>query len=306
MKDSGLVFNIQRFSIHDGPGIRTSVFLKGCPLRCFWCHNPEGRLLRPEIRYTPGRCIACGACVEACPNNAHALRDGVHIFSRETCRDSGECAEVCYSGALELTGRVMSVDQVMEEVMHDRPFYESSDGGVTITGGEPSLQDDFTIGILSRCKEKGIHTAIETCGESPWSTLESILPYTDLVMMDIKLITPEKHLESAGRPNDRILANARNLARTAKPLIFRTPVIPNVNDSEEEFGKILTFVKELFDQRSGSNITYELLPFHKLATDKYAGLGLDYAAATLAPPSRERMRELTEIAERAGIHVRTR
>jgi pyruvate formate lyase activating enzyme len=200
----------------------------------------------------------------------------------------------------------MSIEEVMEEVLRDRPFYESSEGGVTLTGGEPSLQDEFTLGILSRCKEKGIHTAIETCGEIPWPTLESILPYTDLVMMDIKLITPERHLEATGRSNERILANARNLARTATPLIFRTPIIPNVNDSDEEFGKILTFVKELVDIRSGVNISYELLPFHRLATDKYAGLGLDYAAASLAPPPKERMRELTDIAERVGIHVRTR
>jgi len=306
MRTSGLVFNIQRFSIHDGPGIRTSVFLKGCPLRCFWCHNPEGRHLRPEVRYSPSRCITCGACVEACPNHAHTIHDGVHHFSRGLCHGHGACIEVCYSGALESSGRVMTVDEVMEEVLRDRPFYESSDGGVTLTGGEPSLQDGFTLGILSRCKEKGIHTAIETCGEAPWHALESILPYTDLVMMDIKAITPEKHQEVTGRTNERILANARALALAGKPLIFRTPIIPGVNDSDQEFSKILSFIIELTHLHSDSKISYELLPFHKLAGDKYTSLGMEYAAATLAPPPKERMRELTEIAERAGIHVRTR
>ncbi len=314
MNSSGVVFNIQRFSIHDGPGIRSTVFLKGCSMRCFWCHNPEGRHFQPELRYFPGRCIACGACVEACPNHAHELREGVHTFFREYCLVSGECVQTCYPGALELNGRQMSVDEVLEEVLRDRPFYESSHGGVTLSGGEPALAGVFAREILERCHAGGIHTAIETCGDSPWHSLEALLPWTDLVIMDIKLISPEKHLRATGRPNDRILANARNLAQTDKPLLFRTPIVPTVNDDPEEFIRIASFLKSLIDTRASGNnqesdaggIAFELLPFHRLASDKYASLGMEYSAASLDPPTKSTMCALAEIATTLGVTTRIR
>jgi pyruvate formate lyase activating enzyme len=309
MASAGVVFNIQRFSIHDGPGIRTTVFLKGCPLSCFWCHNPEGRHAYAELQYHPDRCIACGACVEACPNHAHALRDGVHVFDRDRCRNSFDCVATCYSNALEIAGRAMTVDQVMEEVLRDRAFYHET-GGVTLSGGEPALAGDFAGEVLARSKAEGLHTAIETCGACQWSALEALLPVTDLVMMDLKVVPSGRHKEVTGAGNDRILENARRLARTEKPLIFRTPIVPSVNDSEGEIQAIVSFLKELAGTRpgngssGGATLRYELLPFHRLASDKYASLGMTYTAASLHPPTRDTMERLLTIARSNGLDAR--
>jgi len=312
MKPTGLVFNIQRFSIHDGPGIRTTVFLKGCAMQCFWCHNPEGRHPYPEVGYAADRCIACGNCVVACPHNAHVMENGTHIFLRERCQSSGECIATCYSGALTLNGTLMTVDQIMNEVLRDRAFYESSQGGVTLSGGEPTFDSSFARAILERCKVEGLHTAIETCGYSPWAALEALLPVTDLIMMDLKLFTPEKHQAATGISNERILANARKLALTGMSIIFRTPIVPMLNDSDDEFGKIASFVRSLIDLRHGNgatrirtpDITYELLTFHKLASDKYRSLGLEYRASHINPLAKPRMQELVALARAQGIDAR--
>jgi pyruvate formate lyase activating enzyme len=307
-----LVFHIQRFSLHDGPGIRTTVFVKGCAMGCFWCHNPEGRHPYRELQYHADRCISCGECVRVCPTQAHELRDGMHYFLRESCRTSGKCVDVCCSGALEINGREMSVDEVVNEVLQDRSFYQNSGGGVTVSGGEPGMNADFTRAILSRCKDEGLHTAIETCGYCSWDALHSLLSFTDLVMMDLKLITGEKHLEATGNTNDLILANARKLAMTAVPIIFRTPIVPTVNDSMDEVRRIAGFIRELIALRNGnakdngSTISYELLTFHKLGSDKYRSLGIEYRATALVPPTREQMSVLLGIATEAGIQVSIR
>ena len=312
MSTADIVFNIQRFSLHDGPGIRTTVFLKGCSMSCFWCHNPEGQHPEPELRYFPERCIACGQCVIACPNHAHEMHDGAHVFLRDQCELSGKCVETCYSRALQVEGRVMMVDQVMEEILADKPFYESSGGGVTLSGGEPALSSDFAREILEQCKHHRLHTAIETCGEVPWTSLEALLPFTDLIMMDLKHVDGAKHQLATGQPNDRILSNARRLASSGKTIVFRTPVVPSVNDTEEEIMQIAAFIRELTERsRSASQngsgaITYELLAFHKLAAGKYTSLDLDYKARDIEPPTKERMTTLLEAARRSGIDASMR
>jgi pyruvate formate lyase activating enzyme len=208
-----------------------------------------------------------------------------------------------------MEGRAMTVAQVMEEILADRSFYESSGGGITLSGGEPALSRDFAREILEQCKHHQLHTAIETCGDVPWTSLEVLLPFTDLIMMDLKQLDSGKHQRATGQASDRILANARRLALTETPIIFRTPVVPSVNDTEEEIGQIATFVRELIGLRrdAGQNtygeIKYELLPFHKLAADKYPSLGLDYHARNLEPPTKERMTALLEAARGCGIEV---
>ena len=311
MSPTGAVFNIQRFSIHDGPGIRTTVFLKGCALNCFWCHNPEGRRTTLELQFFPDRCTACGACVEVCPNSAHEFIDDVHIFHRELCESTGACVDTCYPQALQMNGEIMTVEQVMEEVLRDRAFYENSGGGVTLSGGEPSLSNDFAFAILEQCKNHQLSTAIETCGECPWEFLERLLPVTDLLMMDIKHLEADEHRTATGKSNERVLDNARRLALTDKPLIFRTPVVPTVNDSPGAIERIASFVRTLMDMRGKKGarngeecgIRYELLAFHKLAADKYHSLGMEYRAAAIHPPSREQMQELVGLAIRCGVET---
>jgi pyruvate formate lyase activating enzyme len=309
MIDTGMVFHIQRFSLHDGPGIRTTVFLKGCVLECFWCHNPEGRNAFPEIRYFPERCIACGSCVSACPHSAHVLDNGVHTFLRGRCQESGVCVDTCFAQALQMNGRLMTVDEVMNDVIADIPFYLSSGGGVTLSGGEPTLNSGFALAILNACKGRGLRTAIETCGECPWESLESLLQATDLVMMDIKALSNGRHREATGKGNGRILANARRLALSEAPLVFRTPVVRGVNDSEEEVGQIASFIAELARMRKAASgngapsaeIRYELLRFHRLASDKYRSLGREYRAASLDPLPDEEMLCLLQAAKRADV-----
>jgi len=289
---TGIVTNIQRFSIHDGPGIRTTVFFKGCNLHCFWCHNPETLRPEPQLQLFPDRCIGCGECFERCPRGAHVMTEEGRRFLRERCQACGTCVETCYAQALLLVGEEKTVDEVVEAVLRDLPFYETS-------GGEPLLQLEFAIAVLARCREAGLHTAVETAANWPWARLAALLPVTDLVMMDVKLMDAARHKACTGVSNARILENARRLGVEAPALIVRTPIVPGVNDNPEDVRAIAAFAATL-----PNLLYYELLPFHPMASGKYDSLDMDYRARDLKTPSKEQIQALAQVAQEAGIEVR--
>ncbi len=275
-KPKGFISNIQQFSLDDGPGIRTTVFFRGCNLRCAWCHNPECIPFQAVLRYNASVCIGCGGCLQACPQGCHAAEEGCHTLNRVACIGCGECVSHCPAGALELNGRGYSEEELFERLAADAEFYQSSGGGVTFSGGEPVLQNVFLAGILKRCREAGIHTAVDTAGNVLWEMFEAILPDTDLFLYDVKFFTPEKHLAAAGVTNDKILANLQELCRRGARIWVRVPLIPDFHDMEE-IGKIAAFLKDLPLER------IELIPYHRYGVGKYAALGIPYTLSCKEP-----------------------
>jgi len=258
----GCIFNIQRYSIHDGPGIRTTVFLKGCPLRCFWCQNPESQKLLPDLFLYADRCTGCGLCVSACKTGAASIIDNVSAIDRDRCIVCGKCAEVCPNEAREVIGYEVTVDEVMAEVLRDKAFYKNSGGGVTLSGGDPTFQPEFSLEIFRRCKEEGLHTVLETCGCASWSTLEKLLEYVDFVLFDIKMVRADKHVTGTGVMNDVILENAKKVA-ACRPVMVRVPLIPGFNDSESDIRDIVDFVRANMGETE-----IELLRYNKLGECK--------------------------------------
>ncbi|HEU5317172.1 MAG TPA: glycyl-radical enzyme activating protein [Chloroflexota bacterium] len=289
---SALVFNVQRYSIHDGPGIRTTFFLKGCPLRCQWCHNPEAISGRVEFGYFPERCIGCHDCVGACPRGVHALDPwGRRVVHRERCRGDGACgaacADVCLAEAIERIGYSITLDQAVAEAERDRPFYERSGGGVTLSGGEPLRQAEFAVAFLARCRERGLHTAIETCGYAAWPALRSAARQADLILFDVKQMDPAAHRRLTGVSNCLIL---RNLSRLyALPgrgeLCIRYPFIPTCNDQPENYHAMGRFLRSLAASGDPARLRVDILPYHALGTSKYRKLGREYRLEGLEPPS---------------------
>lgn len=295
----GSVFNIQRFSIHDGPGIRTTVFLKGCTLHCFWCHNPESVRLKPELQFYPERCVACGNCVEACPTGAQLLENGERILLRDQCDVCGKCVDVCYSQALTIAGKTMSVEQVMADVLRDVEFYKATKGGVTLSGGEPVMQAKFSHEILVESHRHGIHTVVETAANSSWEDLSLVLSETDYILLDVKLMDSPRHRAATGSGNERIIANIRKMDELGIPILPRVPVVPGVNANAEDIQAIAEFAGSL---KHAEQLI--LLPFHRLAEGKYRGLGLDYQASGLTAPTREEMAALAASAGGRGVEVK--
>jgi glycyl-radical enzyme activating protein len=264
----GLVFDIQRFSIHDGPGIRTTVFLKGCPRACLWCHNPESQGARPEIFFTLDRCISCHLCEQICPESQHYFEEQIHFYERDGCLRCGQCTLECYSKALELVGRMMTVEEVMSEVSKDALFYQNSGGGMTLSGGEPMLQFEFTRELFRAAREAGLHTCLETSGLSTSARFAEILPYVDLFLYDIKETDPVRHRQFTGVPNQVILENVMELDRAGANLILRCPIIPGLNDREDHFQGIADLANRLKGVQE-----IHLLPYHPLGKSKNERLG---------------------------------
>ena len=294
----GLVFDIQRFSIHDGPGIRTTVFLQGCNLRCLWCHNPESQSPAPQVQFMAGKCIVCAKCVEVCPQHAQQVLDGKRVYRRDRCRTCGVCVTTCFAGALVIKAKRMTVEQVMAEVERDGPYYVDSKGGVTFSGGEPALQKGFLLALLKASRQRGYHSAVDTAANVPWSTLEALLPWTSLFLVDLKALGAAKHVEGTGVSNRRILHNLSRLAASGADVWVRIPVIPGFNDDAAELGQIAAFLSGLKGVQK-----VELLPFHHLGASKYDSLGLDYPSKSLTPPAGDHMQALLQLFAEKGLNV---
>ena len=294
----GLVFNIAHFSVQDGPGIRTTVFLKGCPLNCWWCHNPESQSCCPEVIYFRERCRRCGECIAACPHHALAMEGGEVQINETLCQRCGTCADACLTDARELAGRWKTVADVLADVERDRIFYEESGGGMTLSGGEPLQQPEFTLALLEACKARGIHTALDTCGLAPAPSFQRIAKHVDLFLFDLKIIDGDRHRELTGAANAVILENLEWLAKTKSEVVIRLPVVPGYTDDEANLSAICAVA------RSSAVRRIDLLPYHRIAMDKYQRLKMDYRLARLAPPTAERMNVIAEYVKGHGLDVR--
>lgn len=297
---TGIVFDIRRYAIHDGPGIRTTVFLKGCALSCRWCHNPEGQAQGFESVARADRCIRCGACVEACRHGAVTWSDAGPLTDRAACTACGDCAAVCYADARERVGTEMTAEQVLDEVARDAAFYQESGGGMTLSGGEPLLQRDFTAALLRGAKPRGFHTVLDTCGFASWETLDALRADVDLFLYDVKLMDDGRHREFTGVTNAPILANLRALSAAGHRVILRVPVIPGVNDDPENLDALAAFAADL-PHLAG----VELLPYHHIGADKYARLDRAYPLPDTTPPSAGRMAEIARFLGERGLPVGT-
>jgi len=294
----GVVFDIKRFAVDDGPGIRTTVFLKGCPLRCWWCHNPEGQLQTSELMFRKTRCTRCYECVENCPKHALSFNGRRLVIDRKRCNLCGICAEKCPTDVIAFLGKELTVKEVMREVDKDSPFYDESKGGVTISGGEPLMQIDFLDSLLTECKTRGIRTAVDTSGYAPWRDVKEIADKVDLFLYDFKLIDEKMHRKYTGVSNKWILDNFRRLAESGSDLFVRFVVVPGINDDDDNVSETAEFIESCAVKQVC------LLPYHRAGIEKYRGLGRRYRLKTLKTPSDRKLNVIKEWFERAGLNVR--
>ncbi|MBM4017818.1 MAG: glycyl-radical enzyme activating protein [Planctomycetes bacterium] len=292
---SGIVFDIQRYAVHDGPGIRTTVFLKGCPLDCWWCHNPESQSAQPQIVVMEGRCVRCGECVKVCPQG----EAGAAAADRPRCTACGACVAACPAGARRMAGARMTVEEVLAEVLKDRLFYEESGGGATFSGGEPLFQPQFLHGLLQACRSAGLPTAVDTCGFAPWDDLRAVVPLTDLFLYDLKGADEQSHAHHTGVPSGPILDNLRALGAVHDNIWIRIPVLPGINDDDAQVDAMARLAAS-----AGGVRRVNLLPYHKTGVHKFRQLGRAYRLERLAPPSPERMEDVAARFRAFGLRVR--
>jgi len=293
----GLVFLIQRFSVQDGPGIRTTVFMKGCPLECWWCQNPESIDPFPELMVNDSKCQMCGNCADSCSVGAiHIDPEKGRKIDRAKCNRCFECVDVCPTGALKKAGEYMSVGEVMKEIEKDEIFYQKSNGGVTISGGEPLFQEAFVASLLKACKDLGLHTALDTSGYASWDTFEKALKHVDLVLYDIKHMDPKLHEEATGQNNELILSNLRKIPPD-KRVWLRIPLVPGFNDTEDNLKKVGELGREIGVEK------VSILPFHKLGEGKYKQLDREYPIGETETPIKEQVRQIQKFLEGFGLQV---
>ena len=295
----GIITSIQRMSIHDGPGIRTTVFMKGCNLRCEWCHNPETWSKKNQLQYFQDKCLNCKKCIEACHKDALKMTVDGLLIDRNKCTNCGDCLSNCFSEALTMVGKKVAVDEVMKILLQDKAFYQESKGGVTISGGEPLLQRGFIKELLIACKQKNIHTAIETNLYSNWEIIEDLLPFVDLWMCDLKIANTAIHKLHTGHANEIIIKNLKNLSVRNVPMIVRTPVIPGINDTTNAISGICNIIKDM-----KNIIYYELLGFHSLGFNKFGSLGMINPLTNTEFMRREDLTKLYEIPYKLGINLK--
>ncbi len=291
MTQTALIADIRRLTIHDGPGTRDTVFVKGCPLHCLWCHNPECISPSPQILYRDNLCIGCKDCAAVCQAKAHVFQNGKHFFERNACISCGKCAETCLNGALSLCGgKRQSPEYVFKEVIKDKDFFTLSEGGVTVSGGEPLLYTEFTADLFRILHSEGVHTALDTCGAVPFSAFQCVLPETDMILYDIKGMDSERHRFNTGMDNSLILDNLSRLGRMDVPIEIRMPIVPGHNDAPEEIAEAGRFFAAL-----PSVVRVRLLAYHSMARDKYRMCGRVDTMPNVEPPSHATLQKLSEI-----------